>query len=250
MITATLVTNFANDSNLSSYSTGSVSPSSNVPLLLLVASERNSGGDPGVPTISALGLTWTQVASIQEGSPGTRRLTIFRAQGTVTPGVITANFGMEQTTCAIQLVQLGGDIDKTASGANTVVQSNTNQAAGTNSGVTVSLSTFSDVNNATLGVVYITNAAVAISPGSGFTELGETGGGSSELQSEFKNTNDTSVDWSWSSGSRNAIAIAVELKYLIPSQVKKFMGVTQAQIKKALGTANATAKKIMGVPNT
>ncbi len=213
-LVASSITVFASDSIANSYSTVSVSPASNSLLLLAVQSSINTGTGPNTPTVTGLGLTWVQIDTLQETTNNVDRLTLFRALGTVTPGVVTADFGGEdQKTCSMTLAQITGMDGGGTNGSAAIIQSASNQNSGTNTGLTVTLGAFSGHLNGTFGAVVLRSGVIlSISPGSGFTEVGETGGNETSHETEFLASNDTSVDWSWSSGTRVAIGIAVEIK--------------------------------------
>jgi hypothetical protein len=112
-------------SSASSYDTASVAPQSNA-LLLLTVINRYSSTSPNTPTVSGLGLTWTQIDSSLyfDTNPSTRRLTLFRAVTSAPPpsaGAITINLGGQtQNACTWILDQVIG-----ANLTSPIVQSNT-----------------------------------------------------------------------------------------------------------------------------
>lgn len=93
-----------------------------------------------------------------------------------------------------------------------MVQTATNNNNAVNTSITVTLGEFSDTHNATAGIVYVRSAR-AITVGSGFSQIGTNDGGAeSTITTEFKDTNDTSVDWTWGSVATQATAHAIEIK--------------------------------------
>lgn len=196
----------------SSYASSSISPTANA-LVLLAVYQVDTGTLTEPTGVSGCSLTWVKVAGLLMDS-SFRRLTLYRAQGaSPTAGAVTVTWDhsiLRATICIDQFVA----VDKTgANGANAVVQAVTNHASSGTPSVT--LAAFGDSNNGTYGCVSgDTGGAGAgqFSVGSGFTQLAaisSTGG--DELDTEWKTTNDTSVDWVSASGGW--AAIAVEIKY-------------------------------------
>lgn len=211
-ITAThLITNETN-SGATSYVTASITPSANKLVLAGVASQI-AGGTPNTPTLTGASMTWTLVTTYLDVATN-RRISLFRsltsAPGT---GVLTIDFaGQSQTRCNWSIsefdkVDIGG-----INGTRAIVQTVTGEVSGTNTGLTLTLGAFSGANNATYGVVRHNGASLAITQGTGFTELGELNGINQNIESEFVATNDTTVDWTWASSAVVGIGIAAELK--------------------------------------
>lgn len=224
----------------SSYNTASVSPSANK--LILVAVFNNvSSGTPNEPTLSGNGLTWTLVATTVEG---TGRVSIFRALSSSAPsaGAITVSCGgQNQNRCSIAVAQFENVKRGGTNGANAVVQSTSGSSSGVNN-LTINLSAFGNANNATYGFVRC-NHQQNISSGSGFTELGEKntadGGGNSSIQHQFKNTSDTSVDWTMATTGNNigrAVEIAISLVPTVTTQ-----DVSSIASTTATGNGNVTS---------
>mgnify|MGYP003536993352 FL=1 len=190
------------------YTTASVSVPAGYLMLFSVSSDTNAV----LPTISGLGVTWTQVAS---GSGGTNNwdVTTFRALS-LSPlsGTITITFSSTTSLDDVAwILDTFQNVDQSGTGgANAIVQTATNSGAGVTS-LTVTLAAFSSADNATFGAMVV-NGTNNITPGSGFTELNENDASSRTTQTQFKNTNDTGVDWSWS-GNQSVGGLAIELKY-------------------------------------
>ncbi len=199
-----------------SYDTASYTPTTGRLVLVAVSNPRGAGS-PNTPTISGNSMTWTSVRTLLDASASLRRITVFRGVATApTTGAITIDFaGQSQDSCMWSITEYENTDTGGTNGSNAVVQSVTGEADGTSTGVTATLAAFSSVNNATYGVVRHNSNGLTIVEGSGFTELNEVAITNNRLQTEFKATNDTGVDWSWASTSLNATAIAIELKEIV-----------------------------------
>lgn len=202
--------------NATIYTTALVTPRSRW-LNLFTVYLRRSGATPSTgTTVSGCGLTWVKVDEVAN-STGTSadRLIIFRGLGSSpTAGVLTITAPEQQIRAGWSLDAFN-TIDTTGSnGANAIVQTASDQNGGTTgTGATVSLAAFSNINNFVFGAIG-TEPTGVITPGSGFTELSQqTVETLSRLQTQWKNSNDTSVDWSWASVSETYVALAVEIKY-------------------------------------
>lgn len=199
-----------------SYETASISPVANKLVLVAVSSVRVPGS--AAPTVSGCNMTWTQVRT-QLSEDGNRRVTVLRGvSASPTPGTLTIDFGGQgQLRCGWSINQFTNTDIGGTNGADAIVQSAgakhaNDDVARTN--LIVTLGAFSNVDNATYGAIRtIFNAGPTV--GSGFAELGLKAnyGGNDSIQTEFKDTNDTSVDWTWPSTLSKASAIAIELKY-------------------------------------
>lgn len=213
MPTYSLLTSGSDGTDTSSYTTASISPT--VGRVVLVAVNSIKGSNATVPTISGASTTWTQVATVVEST--FTRCTLFRGVAAGS-GALTIDFSsVTHLRCAWDVIELS-DVDTGGTnGSNAIVQSATNNG-NTISSISVTLSSFSDSNNATLGCISL-NDNVDVTSGSGFSEISDDGVEFARLQSQFKNSNDTGVDWSWT-GSLQAASIAVELKYLPESSVQ------------------------------
>lgn len=209
-VTATQLTANGSDTNATSYTTASISPTGNTLILVSVYSRKT--GDATGATLTGNGLTWESVVS-QEDSGNSLRHEIFRSMGaSPSTGAITIDFGAQtQELCAWNVTQFNGvDTSGTnGSGAVGVSAGNVDESMG-NTGITVTLAAFGSVNNATYGS---TRAGNTIVEGTGFTELAEVSSATDVpfFQAQWKNTPDTSVDWSWASTDSFPIAVACEI---------------------------------------
>lgn len=201
--------------------TASVTPGSNKLMLLAVSSKTTSSTDPNIPSISGNGLTWVQVGSsvvFDPTSSSRRRITLFRALGaSPSTGAITISFsGQSQSTILWTLDEVSGMDTSGTNGSGAIVQSNTNNSQATPiTSFSVTLSAFADINNATYGCFAQDGSSQSIE-GSGFTKYGDANNSSDFLwlMSEFKDSNDTSVDVTIGGGdwADTMGGIAVEIK--------------------------------------
>lgn len=206
-VTITHLLTAGSSTNATSYTTTSISPRAGKLVLVAVGSDVGSG-TANNPTCTGANTTWTEVVALNSGG-GERQITIFR--GLVGgSGALTFDFSAQtQLNCQWSIAELG-NVDRTGTnGSNAIVQNATNTSASA-SNITTTLSSFTSTDNATYGAVFI-NSSSAITEGTGFSELGEATN-ETTIQSQWKNANDTSVDWSWS-GSSVVVSVALELKF-------------------------------------
>ena len=209
-MTFTNLTTGASTATTTSYDTAVVSPTSNRLVLLAVGTDN---GASAAPTLVASGcnLTFTEIATLTDGG-GTRRLSLFRALGNnPTSGVITITKNSSTPGLAWSVTQVSKMSLEGVNGANAIVQSVTNTGSATTS-LAVTLASFASVNNSTFGCLFV-NANFVLTPGSGFTELAKDQT-QSTIQSQYKTTNDTGVDWSIAS-SAVMLGIAIEVRRAI-----------------------------------
>lgn len=241
-VTALHLTTSNEEDNLTSYPTASISPSGNK-LILAVVGSSVSSGTPNTPTLTGNGLTWVEVASI---ATTVTRITVFRAMGaSPSAGAVTIDFAAQtQSRCFWSISEFDGVDTGGANGENAVVQSATGNATSGTS-LVVTLAAFGSATNAAFGGLF-KQTVEAITEGSGFTELAESQGTGLVIQSEWKDSEDTSVDWSWATAATRVGGIAVEIKEL-SSLIKKIAGVAHASIKKISGVSIGSVKKVAGV---
>ena len=207
------------DNDVDSAATASVAPGSNKLILISVI---NNHQNAVVPTsISGNGLTWVMVDEADGVDGGWSKYSLWRAMGaSPTSGVITIDFNsVSQQYISWAVVEFDGVDTGGTNGSAAVVQS-----VDTNTGnvetVTVTLAAFSSTDNATFGGLGLATSR-AVTPGTGFTELSEHrqgDSGFSTVQHQWRNDNDTSVDWSWSVNS-DSMAIGVEIKAAVTDTV-------------------------------
>ncbi len=208
----------SNSSGVNSANTSSISPSANKLQLLTVASRTAITANPNQPTVSGNGLTWTAVNSVvyDDSSSSRRRISVFRALGaSPSSGAITISFGGQTQTDIDWSLDEASNVDTSGSnGSGAIVQSATNyDASGTASTLSVSLSSFGSNSNATFGAFANGYGLANPTVGSGFTKYGELADSNNNIKvlTEFKNSNDTSIDINWNDNSELG-GIAIELK--------------------------------------
>lgn len=240
-VTATVLTNDKSEVSGSSKTTASISPTANR-LILCAVSSNHASTLPNEPTVSGCSLTWVKIDS---NSGGTRRITLFRALGaSPTTGTLTISFGGQNQANVHWAVVECANVDTSGTnGSGAVRQSALGTGSGTHTSTTATLAAFGNANNATFGC-FEHPSGTAVTEGSGFTELSETTTSSAiTLQTEFKNSNDTSVDWTYSSTTVVTRAIAIEIVYAAEIQLLNLGGtVTSAAVPvRATATPKAGA---------
>ena len=210
-VTATHIVTLHDGVARTSYTTASITPSANQLVLAFIFNRAATGSVNTVPTLSGNGLTWVEIANVQSSFAG-QTASLFRALGSPSAGVVTIDFNaVSQDRCGWSINEFN-NVDRTGTnGSGAVVQSVTGLNEADNSGITLTLAAFSSVNNATYGGV---RSGLTATPGTGFTELGEDVNGVEET--EWRNDNDTSVDWTWTNNTGDALAIAIEIKFVPP----------------------------------
>ena len=200
------------DSNLTTYTTASITPLANRLILAWVVNTKAT--TPDLPTLTGNDLTWVQVATTTFNviAVPTSRVTLFRAMGSSpTAGAVSIDFaGVTQTSCAWSITTFNNVDTSGTNGSGAIAQSATNNVD-TDTSLTVTLAAFERASNATAGG-FGTSLAANITVGSGYAALGngQTTLPPSEIGTEWRNDNDTSVDASFGVG--NAGGIAVELR--------------------------------------
>lgn len=208
VISASNLINSSTLTQATSYATASISPQSGT-LLLLFVSNRATSGTANTPTVTGASLTWTQVATVLTSDGVPERLTLFRAAVTsAVSGALTIDMaGQTQFNAAWSVNQFVNADISGSNGANGIVQSNTNSVTATTN-PSITLSAFSNINNATLGGVGAIGGA-AFTTGGSFTQLSYDN--SNFLQHiEWASSNQTTINWTASSG--NYAMIAAEIK--------------------------------------
>ncbi len=213
-ITHTLLTAGTNPTNLTVYTTASISPAPNTLVTLAVLSQRSYGAS-AAPTVTGGGMTaWQQVASVTFDplSVPLRRMTIFRAMSTAPgSGPITITFAGNQSHAQWIVSQWDGVETSGTNGSGAIVQTASNAADVVN-GLGVTLSAFGDAANVAYGVFGVNSKVAAVTPGSGFTEIAEVPSGENtpgSLMAEWA-SNRQAIDALWTS-LRGAV-LGVEIK--------------------------------------
>lgn len=205
----------ADAGSFSSVASASITPSSNNLVLLTIALRNGNSINPSVSSITGNGLTWVKVNSVVYDTTSTSRRTVevWRALGaSPSSGAVTVNFTETETAYAYSIDQFSGVDTTGTNGSGAIVQSTTNKDETPPTGITVTLAAFSDVNNATFG---------GFGESNGFTQTAGTGfsilhaqASSTEVGSlsEWKATNDTTVDYSLGSNTSQMGGVAIEIK--------------------------------------
>lgn len=207
LITSSLLTSSYDNTDLTIYTTASVAPAASRLVLLCVQTTSAS-----TPTVSGGGMTtWTLVKS-QTNILGNNTTHVFCAQESAPgSGTVSIDYGTGQTGCAWSISQYAN----TATGNNglsAIRQTAGGTVVSSTNTLSVTLAAFGGASNATFGVIVVA-VNEAVSQGSGFTQVSENSGATPNktMDSQFRNDNDTTVDWTWTTNSSNVSAVALEL---------------------------------------
>lgn len=186
-----------------SFATASITPVSNNLILASISVRNGASVNPGNPTLSGNGLTWVLVASLlfDNSSSSRRSLFIYRALGASTTGAITITTAETDTNLTWSVDQFSGVNTSGTNGSGAVVQTATGvqTTSPAVTSITATLASFGSAGNATFGAFGSGNGN-AITVGSGFTQLGQNASaGAIQTVTEFVNSNDTTVDFSFAS---------------------------------------------------
>jgi invasin-like protein/Big-like domain-containing protein len=207
-VTPTLLTSGGDGTNQKVYTTASIAPAANALITVAVLGRNGSGAT--TPTISGGGMsTWTQVASVDFNTIAAplSRLVVFRAMsGSPGSGPITITYGLSQSNAQWLVTQWAG-VDQTGTnGSGAIGQTGHAQGDGVTT-LSVPLAAFGNASNVGFGLA---GAAGTVTPGSGFTELGEgTSGESMVVEGEW-GTNKSTIGAGWASA--NAGLLGIEIK--------------------------------------
>lgn len=199
-----------------SLTSNTYTPSANKLILISIAQRTNISVEPNQPTVSGNGLTWELVNTVMyDTTPTTlKRVSVYRAMSSSpTTGKATVDCGeQQQTDIDISIAEFDGVDTSGSNGSGAIVQSVTNTATGTTS-LTVPLSSFSSVNNATYAAFGLA-AQRSTTPGDGFTALHNQYSPSYAIASSsiFRNDNDTSADITFSGTAAEVGGVAIEIK--------------------------------------
>lgn len=197
--------------------TASITPSANK-LILLTITSRADAVQPTISSVSGNGLTWVEINHRDYDAAGSRRTVfLYRAMGSSpTTGSVTITWGGIQTAKAWCIDEITGADTSGTNGSGAIVQSVTNEGASVTS-LTITLADFSSSSNATYGA-FSGAGDDTFTAGSGFSITAQTHPGTNEISvaSEFKATNDTSVDITLSPLD-DIGGVAIEIKNAFPS---------------------------------
>jgi Big-like domain-containing protein/invasin-like protein len=210
----TLLTSGNDVNNLKVYTTASIAPAANALVTVAVLTHQSAAAAP-IPTLTGGGMAgWDVVASIVFDSVSVphKRLTIFRALSAAPgSGPLTITSTATVSNCQWIVSQWSGVATGGTNGSDAVVQSTSTVADGATS-LTASLAPFADAADAAYGAFAINSNVVAITPGTGFTEIDEqpsTESTAADLFTEWA-VNLPTVSASWA--KKNAGGIALEIR--------------------------------------
>lgn len=197
------------NSGNNSFNTASITVAANRLYVVSVESFLNSGA-VNTPTISGASQTWDQIGTQLQSN--NLRVTLFKCMpSSGASGALTiAHGGQTQIACSWSVNEFTGAKTSGSNGADAIVQNVGNSGSGSQSGGTVTLAAFANASNAAYGSSLFQqgNSQTA---GSGFSLLSQTGVGTQSFHTEFEATQDTTVDWTWSSASGQWAAMAIEI---------------------------------------
>lgn len=135
-----------------SFNTASISPLPNHLIIAVVLHQASDTGSPAAnqPSISGCGLTWTLIATQQNTTDSTQRVSVFKASGAAVSGQLTISFGGQTQMSAFWGVTQFNFANTTGSNAaNAIVQSATKSENTTDPmSMTLTLSAFENNDNA------------------------------------------------------------------------------------------------------
>lgn len=223
-ISATGLTSGTNNTTGTSFATASITPTAGRMVYIGIENLKTGGGGFEAPSsVTGNGLTWTQVNTI--GNSAGDNLAVYRAlAASPSAGAITITFTNSQAFCSWSVVEVAGADVGGTNGANSVVQSATNESLSGTS-LTATLSAFASTNNGALA--FHSWAAGAASPAtatpdSGWSEIHDTGNTdagpiSYEMESQWRADNDTSAAVTWSAtGVLHSIAMEIKSAVSLP----------------------------------
>lgn len=196
-------------SNLSTYSTNSITPTARS-LQIATVFTRIGTGPNNTPTITGCNLTWVLVDTVLVGT--NRKLTTLRAMGAApSAGVLSLDFGGQtQTQCIWSVAEFAGADHGGTNGSGAIAQHPT-PTTGTGTSASLTLAALYDSHSVAYGATTL-GSTPTITRGSGFTEIHNVLGAENgtSVETEYKE-NTTAVTSSWS-GSQSWGMIGLEIK--------------------------------------
>lgn len=210
-----LLDSVGQDTDATSLTTTTISPSSNALLIAVITTIRGGGScthDSVVTTLS--GVTFTKQDDLESTTAFYNRISIWTAQVGSSPGsgTVTGSWSLASNRCCFAVYEITGH--NTASPI-------TQTKSGASVGYTLSLTLDStpDTSACVFGAVLCQTNGATVSPGSNYTEEAEYSSGASlpknvsEGQYDVTPTS-TTVDWSFSiddSNLKDRVGIAIEI---------------------------------------
>ncbi|HET9708476.1 MAG TPA: hypothetical protein VFP39_09240, partial [Gemmatimonadales bacterium] len=213
-ITQTVLAIGNDPTNQKTCTTATITPASNA-LITIAVLGHNSTSAPPSPVVSGGGMTlWAEVASVTFDGVATphKRMTIFRAMSSAAgSGPVTITWNASVSNCQWILSQWTGVDPGGVNGAGAVVQAVSGSIDASN-GLALTLAPLGAAGNVAYGVFGTNSKVVAITPGAGFTKIGESPSGESpgaDLLAEWL-VNQMVVNATWT--ALNGGGLGVEIK--------------------------------------
>jgi hypothetical protein len=183
-------------------------------LIMVYVVSNTAAGTPTTPTMSGNSLTWTQIATVGNGTIH-KRITLFGANASgSTTGITTVDFGAEtQDRCEAAFMSVTG-VDLTGGVAAAFVQAPPGDATGTSGSIT--LAPAGDSLNRPISGWHLNAGGISIIPRANWTEVDQlTVGNRTETQCR-PDAFETTASATWDGASRAWLGIAAELKADVP----------------------------------
>ncbi|NIN68907.1 MAG: hypothetical protein GTO63_30310 [Anaerolineae bacterium] len=193
------------------YDTASFTPESGKSYLLAFSSKGNR-------TVSSIvhdgltSITQIQRADSSAGHPQNQRLWLYRLSfSSATNDTITVTFDGTALSFEWSLIEVSGAVS-----GNFIVQSDKDGAT-SGTALLVTLGAFASADNATFGA-FAARLGYPFSPGTGFTELTNVNGQSTNQTTEWRSDNDTTVDATANASDHwSGIAVEIEAEAAAPT---------------------------------
>ncbi len=198
------------------FTTGSIAPAAKSLLLATFYNKLDpSGGN--TPTLTGLGLTWTQHSVVVSGKT---KITVFRAVTTSapTPGTCAFDFaGQAQQNTAYSIDQFLRTKRSGTNGSDAIVQVKSQALNGVMAGATLNLDPLQSSKNVAVAAVGFDSGSTHVIKGSNFSYLYDNGLGADAFGVEYAE-NKTACDFTWGSlntlGPMVALEIAAEQSFM------------------------------------
>ena len=172
-------------------------------ILVAVTMSRAAGSAAEKPALSGLGATWTERGDVPYGGSSRFRTTLYSTSlGSNQTGTIGISVTSAHERFLWQVVEYN---DNSAF----VQSASVNDGGATVTSITATLAAFADGANGAISFTSNAGSASSVTPGSGWTELGEYADGRT-VQCQWRSDNDTTADVSWG-GLQRAGIIAMEV---------------------------------------
>lgn len=214
-VTVANLTKGQSSTSNTAYSSASVTPAANQPVLLTAIGRLASGNGPVSMTPSGDGLTWTKIQEKNFGATEGTGKSNWLAQwcgsaASPSTGAITMTWGAS-------LGQTAWIIDQSANAASGCaaaigIAAVNSQDGATASPLTVTMGTFAAPSSATYGVGDFESAAVTLTAAANMTSVANEPGSSVQLTSEYNSGNISPVTETYTGTSQRWAIAAVEIK--------------------------------------